>query len=46
MLSQHRYLIGDKMTEADVRLFTCIVRFDVVYYGRFKVSGHYEFLSW
>lgn len=37
-LSQHRYLTGDKLTEADWRLFTTLVRFDPVYFGHFKCN--------
>jgi len=37
-LSQHRYLIGDRLTEADWRLFTTLVRFDAVYYSHFKCN--------
>lgn len=37
-LSQQRYLVGDKITEADWRLFTTMVRFDVVYYSHFKTN--------
>ena len=33
-----RYLIGDTITEADVRLFTTLVRFDAVYHGHFKCN--------
>jgi glutathionyl-hydroquinone reductase len=32
------YLIGDRLTEADVRLFTTLVRFDAVYHGHFKCN--------
>ncbi len=32
-----RYLTGDSLTEADIRLFTTLVRFDAVYVGHFKV---------
>ncbi|SCZ99445.1 BZ3500_MvSof-1268-A1-R1_Chr3-1g06014 [Microbotryum saponariae] len=32
------YLVGDKLTEADVRLYTTIVRFDPVYHGHFKCN--------
>jgi putative glutathione S-transferase len=44
-LSRRRWLVGDRMTEADIRLFTTLVRFDAVYYGHFKcnlrhVYGH------
>jgi glutathionyl-hydroquinone reductase len=37
-LSHQRYLIGDRITEADWRLFTTLVRFDVVYVGHFKCN--------
>ena len=35
-LSTQRYLFGDQLTEADVRLFTTLVRFDPVYVSHFK----------
>ena len=37
-LSDRRYLMGDVMTEADVRLFTTLARFDPVYHGHFKCN--------
>jgi putative glutathione S-transferase len=37
-LSRTRYLCGDTMTEADIRLFTTLVRFDPVYHGHFKCN--------
>ncbi len=37
-LSSRRYLMGDRVTEADVRLFTTLVRFDAVYHGHFKCN--------
>ncbi len=37
-LSKRRYLVGDHLTEADVRLFTTLVRFDPVYHGHFKCN--------
>ena len=37
-LSGQRYLMGDTITEADVRLFTTLVRFDPVYHGHFKCN--------
>ena len=37
-LSNQRYLIGDRLTEADWRLFTTLVRFDPVYVGHFKCN--------
>ncbi|KAK3098809.1 hypothetical protein FSP39_023308 [Pinctada imbricata] len=38
ILSSHRYLTGSQLTEADVRLFTTLVRFDMVYVGHFKCN--------
>ena len=38
ILSKKRYLVGDQLTEADVRLFTTLIRFDVVYVGHFKCN--------
>ncbi len=37
-LSRQRYLVGDRLTEADIRLFTTLVRFDAVYHGHFKCN--------
>ncbi|KZX20425.1 glutathionyl-hydroquinone reductase [Rathayibacter tanaceti] len=37
-LSTRRYLVGDTITEADVRLFTTLARFDAVYYSHFKTN--------
>ncbi|MEV0678567.1 glutathione S-transferase C-terminal domain-containing protein [Actinosynnema sp. NPDC050436] len=37
-LADRRYLVGDTITEADVRLFTTLVRFDPVYHGHFKCN--------
>ncbi len=37
-LGHSRYLAGDRLTEADWRLFTTLVRFDPVYYGHFKCN--------
>jgi putative glutathione S-transferase len=37
-LTDQRYLVGDTITEADVRLFTTLVRFDPVYHGHFKCN--------
>ncbi len=39
-LETQRYLVGDTITEADVRLFTTLVRFDAVYHGHFKCNRH------
>jgi glutathionyl-hydroquinone reductase len=38
LLTERRYLVGDTITEADVRLFTTLVRFDAVYHGHFKCN--------
>ena len=37
-LAVQRYLVGDSLTEADIRLFTTLVRFDAVYHGHFKCN--------
>jgi putative glutathione S-transferase len=37
-LTERRYLVGDHVTEADVRLFTTLARFDPVYHGHFKCN--------
>jgi putative glutathione S-transferase len=37
-LENRRYLVGETITEADVRLFTTLVRFDAVYHGHFKCN--------
>lgn len=37
-LAGRRYLMGDTITEADVRLFTTLARFDPVYHGHFKCN--------
>ena len=37
-LAGQRYLMGDTITEADVRLFTTLARFDPVYHGHFKTN--------
>ncbi|WP_029618676.1 glutathione S-transferase family protein [Pseudorhizobium marinum] len=37
-LASQRYLVGDRQTEADWRLFTTLVRFDPVYVGHFKCN--------
>ncbi|MBV0893023.1 glutathione S-transferase family protein [Paracoccus sp. Z118] len=38
LLSRNRYLTGDRLTEADWRLFTTAVRFDLVYHTHFKCN--------
>jgi putative glutathione S-transferase len=37
-LATRRYLTGDRLTEADIRLFTSLIRFDPVYHGHFKCN--------
>lgn len=37
-LADRRFLMGEAITEADVRLFTTLVRFDPVYHGHFKCN--------
>ncbi len=37
-LAGQRFLVGDTITEADVRLFTTLARFDAVYHGHFKCN--------
>jgi glutathionyl-hydroquinone reductase len=37
-LNHQRYLVGDTITEADVRLFATLARFDAVYHGHFKCN--------
>jgi putative glutathione S-transferase len=38
ILSRQRYLVGSRITEADWRLFTTLMRFDAVYYAHFKCN--------
>ncbi len=38
VLGKQRYLCGDVLTEADVAMFTTLLRFDVVYYAHFKCN--------
>jgi putative glutathione S-transferase len=37
-LGKSRFLMGDRLTEADWRLFTTLIRFDAVYVGHFKCN--------
>ncbi|MFP3355522.1 glutathione S-transferase C-terminal domain-containing protein, partial [Pseudoalteromonas sp. SIMBA_153] len=51
VLSRNRYLAGEYLTEADVRLFTTLVRFDAVYHGHFKcnlrrLSDYHNLSNW
>lgn len=38
LLGANRYLVGEYLTEADIRLFTTLIRFDAVYHGHFKCN--------
>ncbi|MGE8504531.1 MAG: glutathione S-transferase family protein [Pseudomonas sp.] len=38
LLGEQRYLAGEYLTEADIRLFTTLIRFDAVYHGHFKCN--------
>jgi len=38
-LNGRRYLCGERVTEADIRLLTTLLRFDLVYYSHFKCNG-------
>ncbi|HBV40490.1 MAG TPA: glutathione-dependent reductase, partial [Erwinia sp.] len=40
LLGQHRYLTGDRLTEADLRLWTTLIRFDPVYVTHFKCDRY------
>lgn len=37
-LEGRQWLVGDRLTEADIRLFTTLLRFDPVYFGHFKCN--------
>lgn len=39
-LSRQRYLVGETITEADIRLWVTLARFDPVYHGHFKCNRH------
>jgi putative glutathione S-transferase len=38
LLSRQRYVVGARLTEADWRLFSTLIRFDAVYYSHFKCN--------
>lgn len=38
LLGQQRYLCGNQLTEADIAMFTTLIRFEPVYYGHFKCN--------
>jgi len=38
LLGRQRYVAGDRLTEADIRLFCTLIRFDAVYFGHFKCN--------
>ena len=39
-LAARRYLVGETITEADIRLFPTLVRFDAVYHNHFRCNRH------
>ncbi len=41
VLSEHRYLAGDQLTEADICLFTTLIRFDQVYHTHFMCNRRF-----
>ena len=45
ILSRQRFLTGPNITEADIRLYTTLVRFDPVYVGHFKVK-YFKLISY
>ncbi|KAJ1952932.1 S-glutathionyl-(chloro)hydroquinone reductase [Linderina pennispora] len=52
ILAKNEFLVGGRLTEADIRLFTTILRFDPVYHGHFKTNlkqietGYPNILRW
>jgi glutathionyl-hydroquinone reductase len=38
VLAEQPFVCGGRMTEADIALFTTLLRFDLVYYGHFKCN--------
>lgn len=40
-LEHQDYLVGNQLTEADIRLFTTLIRFEHVYFGHFKCNLHH-----
>jgi putative glutathione S-transferase len=38
LLGERKFLLGDKITESDIRFFTTLIRFDMVYYVHFKCN--------
>lgn len=37
-LERQEYLVGNRLTEADIRAFVTLIRFDLAYYGLFKIN--------
>ena len=44
LLGQQRYIAGDRLTEADIRLFMTLIRFDPVYVVRHGACKHRQYL--
>lgn len=42
-LMKHRFLCGEQLTEADIALFTTLIRFDAVYYSHFKCNRQHVY---
>ena len=38
ILEKNRFLVGNRFTESDIRLFVTLIRFDAVYYVHFKTN--------
>jgi glutathionyl-hydroquinone reductase len=45
ILSKQRYMCGNQLTEADVRLFVTLIRFDEVWISGWKAKTHVRFIK-